>query len=162
MLPFLSIAQEQNTENTLKLSGPSPESSIEDISWIAGHWVGDAFGGVGEEIWSKPMGGAMMGCYRAVKNDTVNFYEMLLIREVNNSLLLQIKHFNPNLSGWEEKDETVDFPFVKKEGNRVYFEGFTFERNSEDKMTIYLAVGSKNNNSLKEYVFPYVRKTVLN
>ena len=89
-------------ENTLKLSGTSrPKATIEDIAWLAGHWKGNALGGVSEEIWSPPQAKSMMGSYRLIKNDTlVVFYEIVTITEDGQSLTLKLKHFNTDLTGW--------------------------------------------------------------
>lgn len=159
-----SYCQTSYTENTLTITKDSisPEASINDAAWVAGHWTGEAFGGIGEEIWSKPLAGAMMGSYRMVIEDTVQFYEFMLIREVGNSLVLQIKHFNRDLTGWEEKNESEEFVFVKKEDNRLYFDGFTFEKNGPDKITLYVVFKDEKSGTSNEYTFPYTRKTVLN
>ena len=54
----------------------------------------------------------MMGSFRMIENDTVNFYELMTITEQDESLILKLKHFSSDLKGWEEKDTTVDFPLV--------------------------------------------------
>ena len=98
LLVFTSI----KAQNTFKLKEgqSSPKASIEDISWVAGHWRGEALGGITEEIWSPPLGGSMMGSFKLVVNDEVNFYELETISEENESLLLKIKHFDAALTGW--------------------------------------------------------------
>ena len=77
-----------------------------------------------------------MCAFKLVKDNKVQFYEICTISEENGSLMLRIKHFNPDLKGWEEKDETVDFPLVKVDGQIAYFSGMTFQRKSEDR-TLY-------------------------
>ncbi len=47
--------------------GNSPEATLEDVSWIAGHWKGEAFGGIAEEIWSPPLGDSMMFVFKLAK-----------------------------------------------------------------------------------------------
>jgi hypothetical protein len=59
------------------------------------------------------------------------------------------------LRGWEEKDETVDFRLVKIERNKVYFEGFTIEKVSENQMNIWVLIESKD--SAEEVLFGYKR-----
>jgi len=86
------------------------EHKLENISWISGNWKGEALGGIAEENWSKPSGGSMMASFKLIKDGKVLFYEIEIIREVENTLILQLKHFNNDLKGWETKDETVDFP----------------------------------------------------
>ena len=117
-----------NAQNTMKFDEAvgSPEATLEDIAWISGHWQGEAFGGITEEIWSAPMGNSMMGAFKLLAEDKVQFYELETITEIDNTILLQLKHFHGDLKGWEEKDETVDFQLVKVSPNKVYFEEFTF------------------------------------
>lgn len=146
-----------SAQETLQLSEGqnSPSASLEDVAWIAGHWQGEAFGGLAEEIWSNPMGGSMMFVFRLVADNEVSFYEVGHIQEVDDSIILQLKHFDKNLRGWEEKNETVDFRLVKIERNKAYFEGFTIEKVSEDQINMWVLIESKD--SAKEVLFAYKR-----
>ncbi|MBT8265923.1 MAG: hypothetical protein KJP20_05205 [Bacteroidia bacterium] len=114
------------------------EPKLEHIAWIAGNWKGKAFGGNVEENWSKPSGGSMMATFKLIKDSEVAFYEIEIIREVNNTLILQLKHFNNDLKGWETKDETVDFPLKEITPNKVVFEGMVFEKISANEMNVYV------------------------
>ncbi|MEE9372570.1 MAG: DUF6265 family protein [Saprospiraceae bacterium] len=114
----------------------SPIGGLDDISWITGHWKGEAFGGEVEEIWSSASGKSMMGMFKLISEGETKFYELMTIREVNKTLIMQLKHFHHNMKGWEEKDVTVDFPLIKIEQNKVWFDGLTFEKISKDKMVV--------------------------
>ncbi len=146
-----------SAQETLQLSERqnSPNASLEDVSWISGHWQGEAFGGIAEEIWSEPMGGSMMFVFRLVADNKVSFYEAGHILEVDDSIILQLKHFDKNLRGWEEKNETVDFRLVKIEKNKAYFDGFTIEKVSEDQMNMWVLIESKD--AAEEVLFAYKR-----
>ena len=135
----------------------SPKASLEDVSWIAGHWQGEAFGGITEEVWTPPLGDSMMGSFKMVDEEKVQFYELMVIREVDGTLLFQLKHFNGDMTGWEEKAETVDFALVKVESNKVYFDDFTFEKVDENTLRIDLVTDS-NNGEQMEMTFHYARK----
>ena len=154
-----AVAQERLTERTLKLSPgkQSPPATIADIAWFAGNWSCEALGGFAEEIWSAPRNGGMMGMFRLIKNGSTVFYELLTLAEDNGSLILRVKHFNPNMTGWEEKDRTIDFPLVTKESGAVYFDGMTFKREGPDAVTIFLAIHSKKDGSVREEAFRYTR-----
>jgi len=140
-------------QNTLHYNDEkgSEKATLEDISWLAGNWTGEAFGGEFEENWSKPTGGSMMFNFKLVAEGKVVFYELGHIIEKDNSLLYQIKHFDQNLKGWEEKDKSEDFRFIKKEKNRMYFDNFTFEKVSDNEVNVY-AYFEK---SKKEVVFNF-------
>ena len=127
------------SQNTLTLEDKdSPAALINDVAWIAGNWQGEALGGITEEIWTAPLGKSRMGSFKLVVNEIVQFYELCTITEENESLLLRIKHFDKDLKGWEEKDQSIEFPLVKIEKNKVYFDGLTFEKINEDELNIYV------------------------
>ncbi|GAA4239073.1 hypothetical protein GCM10022291_31990 [Postechiella marina] len=130
------------------------EPKLENIAWISGNWKGKAFGGITEENWSKPAGGSMMATFKLINDDKVSFYEIEIIREIENSLLLQLKHFNNDLKGWETKDETVDFPLKSITKSKVEFEGMIFEKVNDNEMNIYVDIHKKND-SVETIKFNY-------
>ncbi len=146
-------------QNTLQLGEgqESPDAKINLVSFMEGHWHGTAFGGVTEEIWTPAVGGSMLFVFRHMIDEKVNFYEIGHIREHNNSLVFELKHFNADLHGWEEKDEVQQFKFIKAEGNRVYFDGFTFENVSDNEVNIYGLIGN-DDGSHNEMVFNYTKR----
>jgi hypothetical protein len=159
LLLFFSLhlqAQKQASEHILELDSliTSPKASLSDVSWISGTWKGEAFGGITEEIWSKPMGDSMMASFKLVADGKVQFYEIEIIRQVKESLILQLKHFNGDLKGWETKDETIDFPLVKITKNTIYFDGMTFEKVSDNEMNVYVLMHEKDG-STNEIKFNY-------
>ncbi|MDT0605913.1 DUF6265 family protein [Croceitalea rosinachiae] len=145
-------------QNTLQLSkGQEPlEAKIELVSFMEGHWTGTAFGGATEEIWSPAVNGSIMFVFRHMTDGKVNFYEVGHIRELENSLSFELKHFDTNLHGWEEKDEVQQFKFIKAKDNRVYFDGFTFESVNENEINIYGLI-SNEDGTTNEVVFNYKR-----
>lgn len=122
----------------------SPPATIDSLRWLEGRWIGEGLGMTAEEIVSPAIGGSMIGVFRASRDGAPAFYELISYREENGSLMLRLKHFNPDLKGWEEKAVTVDFPLVAVEGDRVYFDGLTIERVGDRRMRQYveLAGGS--------------------
>lgn len=141
LILFITFAITCNaqSEKTTPIEGKlSPR--LENIAWIAGTWHGEAFGGQVEEIWSEPSAGSMMACFKFINDGKVSFYEIETIREVNSTLILQLKHFRHDLKGWESKDETIDFPLIEITENKVVFEGMTFEKVSATEMNIYVNI----------------------
>jgi hypothetical protein len=130
-----------------------PAAKINELAWMAGTWQGTALGGFCEEIWSTPQGGSMMFCFRMVKNGQVAFYELGHIKEQDGSLVLELKHFDEGLTGWEEKDGKEVFELVKIEKDKVCFDGFTIERKSADNIIMYVLM----EDSGKELPFDYKR-----
>lgn len=120
------------------------EPKLENIAWIAGTWHGETFGGITEEIWSEPSGGSMMATFKLIVEGKVQFYEIEVIREIEDSLILQLKHFDSDLKGWETKNETVDFPLVEITETKVVFESMTFEKVSSNEMNVYVDIENEN------------------
>jgi hypothetical protein len=107
----------------------SPAATIDDVGFLSGHWIGSGLGACSEEFMAEPAGGQIMGMFRQMSAEGgLRFYEFYSIQENAGSLVLKIKHFNPDLTGWEEKNDTVDFPLVAIEGATAYFDGLTFAR----------------------------------
>ncbi len=158
---FLCLASpcfgEGHFENILKFdeAAGSPKADLHAVAWIAGYWRGEALGGVTEEIWSHPSGNSMMAAFKLTVNGVVKFYELETIVEQDETLLLRLKHFAADLHGWEARDETVDFRLVKVTADKVYFDGMTFEKISDDEMNVYVIIG--DGGQQKETKFNYRR-----
>lgn len=131
----------------------SPPATLDQVAWLAGHWIGEGLGGVSEEMWSPPAGGAMMGNYRLLRDGAPVFYEFLLLVEENDTLILKLKHFDPDLAGWEEKADFVDFPLVAIEADAIHFDGLTYERQADGSMRIYLLLHGRDTGTVREEVF---------
>lgn len=156
LLSTTCLLQSQNTIS-FEEGMTSPDATLSNIEWLAGHWKGEAFGGIAEEIWSPPADGSMMFSFRLLDKGMVSFYEFGHLLEIDGTLILQLKHFDANLSGWEERDENIDFRLVKVEGNRFYFDDFTIERVSEKEINMYVEVGEEDGSS-NEVKFNYHRQ----
>ncbi len=144
-----------HAQNTLQLEEgeSSPNATLDRVAWIEGSWRGEALGGKVEEIWSPPLGGSMMFSFKLVHEGKISFYEFGHIQEKDNTLVLQLKHFNGDLTGWETQKETVDFKLVQLEKDKVYFEGLTMEKLDGDEMRVSVVVGQEG--KTKELVFNY-------
>lgn len=156
---FICVSFACRAQNTKAFteSTEAPKATLANVSWIAGHWKGEAFGGITEEIWSPPLGDSMMFVFKIVAGGKVVFYEIGHIQEVQETLLLQLKHFHGDLKGWETKDETVDFKLVAMEGNRIYFDRFTIEKISATEINMYVVIGNDDGTS-EEVKFNYKRQ----
>jgi hypothetical protein len=140
---------------TLAENTDSPPATLDQVSWIQGHYIGKAFGGKTEEIWSPPSGDSMMFVFKLTVDDKTVFYEVGGIRQIDDTLLMQLKHFGNDFKGWEEKDDTVDFKLVKIEKDTVYFDGMTFEKVSDTEINVYVVLSE--NGKEEEVKFNYKR-----
>lgn len=132
-----------STPNTLRLAegDPRPPARVADLSWLAGRWIGEGLGGQSEEAWSEPAAGAMVGYFRLVRDGKPVFYEIMTLLESEGSVELRLKHVNPDMTGWEEKNDFVTFKLVKLNGTTAHFSGLTFRRSGE-ALEIFLALRS--------------------
>ena len=64
----------------------------------------------------------------------ITFYEFLLLDEQG----LRLKHFHPDLTGWEDKEDFVTFKADDFEDDKIILKGLQFEKISADKMQIRL------------------------
>jgi hypothetical protein len=139
MLLFLLSTAVCGAQNTLSFEegSTSPKADLSEIAWMEGYWKGEAFGGITEEIWGPPLGGSMMFSFKLVVDEEVNFYELGHIKQLDETLVFELKHFDGNLKGWEEKEEVQSFKLIKVGADRLYFEGFTFEKVNDAEINIY-------------------------
>jgi hypothetical protein len=70
------------------------------------------------------------------------FTEHMVIAQEGGSLVLKLKHFNPDLTGWEEKDEMETFPLVALDPCHAQFDGLTYFCTARDDpaqgLSVYL------------------------
>lgn len=153
----INLRAQNQFPNTLNYddAAGSPPADLSAIAWLAGHWQGEAFGGQTEELWAPPSGGSMMGAFKLIVGDNVEFYELETISEEAGTLILRLKHFGPDLKGWEERDKALEFRLVKVEPGKVYFEGFTIERISDNEISMYVRI--EEGEKIEEVTFPFAR-----
>ena len=123
----------------------SPQArGLENLGFITGRWTGELDGGVIDEHWSAPSGDNMMCVFRFVKGGKAIFYEILLIEITATGPVLRLKHFNPGLTGWEEKNEVHSYPLVELAKDKAVFEKpdkttrMRFQRTSADSLLVVL------------------------
>jgi hypothetical protein len=138
-----ALAGQEEKIRALAEGAKPAEARIGDVAWLAGQWVGQAMGGTSEEIWTAPRAGAMMGMFRQVGEKGVVFYEILTLAEVDESLVLRIKHFGPDLKGWEEKDEVESFPLVAIDETTAYFDGVTYRKEADGGLVVWVKAEEK-------------------
>lgn len=125
---------------------------ISDFNWLANFWVGEGLDGYCEEVWLPAIDNAMHGIFRFVVNGKIIFTEYMILEKLDDNIYLKIKHFNRDLSAWEEKDQWTIFPFIKLEDQKAYFKGITFER-LNDQLTIQLTMKNKDVTKIETFVF---------
>ena len=153
-----ALAQQSLTDHTIRADDDSQRSPavIADIAWLAGRWVGEGLGGTSEEMWTAPMAGHMLGTFRLMKNEALDFSEFFMMVEENDSIVLKLKHFGPDLNGWEAKDKFVTFRLIKIEGQTAWFDGLTYALDDDGTLHAYVAIKQKDG-PMREGEFRYTR-----
>lgn len=119
-----------------------PAAPLADLGWLTGSWEGEGIEGAPAlEAYAPAAGGQMVGHFRQMNKDgSVMFYEIITIVEDAGSLAYRLKHFNADLTGWEEKDKVAVFPLTGAAKDRWDFSGLVYERTGPDAMTATVKV----------------------
>ena len=132
--------------------------SIEELDWLVGYWTGTGLGGECDETWMPPVDGNMVGTFRFWSEGKLAFTEFMNMVQEGDTFYLKLKHFNPDLSGWEEKEEWTVFRLVETGPNTIWFDGFTMKRLG-DEMQLWLELEENGEKTTME--FSYSKKKQL-
>ena len=104
-----------------------PPASLEQMDWLVGQWTGTGIGGArAMESWLPPSGDTMVGTFvQETGEGGISFTEHLYLMEEEGTLVLRLKHFNADLTGWEEKDGMLTFRLIAVEDCAAYFHSLT-------------------------------------
>ena len=69
--------------------------SVADLAWMTGSWVGPFGEQTLEENWSRPAGGTIACLVRITGHGQTNMVELILIEEVEDSLLFRVRQWLP-------------------------------------------------------------------
>ncbi len=97
---------------------------VEDLSFIAGSWHGELFGGRADETWMAPRDGTMVGVFRLTWDDGRRLYELLVI-EANEEGAVEMvfRHFGAGMELWPREIEKPNrFELVEVGKNLAVFD----------------------------------------
>jgi hypothetical protein len=140
-----------------RASAQDAKATLSDFTWLVGHWSGPGLGGTSEEMWTTPADGSMPGMFRLVRDGKVVFYELLTLTERNGGVVLRLKHFNADLTGWEEKAQVLEFPLIKITPTEAHFTSMVFRHADPDAFTVTLRMRDKQTGTVREELFTYAR-----
>jgi effector-binding domain-containing protein len=111
------------------------------IGLLAGRWIGGDESSFMEESWSPAQGGELLGTFRMQNGGHPAFYEFQTIELAPGGEApadsttpsvepprLRIKHFGPDLVGWEEKEEAKEFRLSTVVSNQLVWRTLEDER----------------------------------
>lgn len=103
------------------------DPSIDDFKFLTGTWVGTGMGGKSEEMWMPPSDGRLFGIFKQSSEDGLMFSEFMEITQVDGEFILRLKHFNPDFSSWETKNEHLTFKLSSVGQNQASFGSLRYE-----------------------------------
>ena len=136
-----------------------PAATLADLPWLIGQWSGEGIDGApAMESWLPPTGPVMVGTFvQQTAQGGVMFTEHMYLMEEEGTLVLRLKHFNADLTGWEEKDEMLTFRLVAMEECAAYFRALTLRCADSEKPGegLLAAVRMKSG---RELIFNFARQ----
>lgn len=137
----------------------SPPATIADAAWLIGQWSGEGIGRAeAHESWLAPSGTTMVGSFVQEKADGgIMFTEHMYLMEQDGSLVVKLKHFNADLTGWEDKDGMVTFRLLAAEPCALYFNALTYRCDGEGQMVVAVRMKSEGPTPT-ELVFRFTRQ----
>jgi hypothetical protein len=117
LLPFAPALTSAQTSTTTSLS---------EVSWLTGHWVGKTAKGEHiEEMWMADQGGMMIGSFRWQRPNGRWLFEFMQLLDTPAAIspfTLRIKHFNRDFRGMEDKDASTSLMVKERTPTRIVFE----------------------------------------
>ena len=87
------------TKNTdSQISAELCSGKLNDIKWMCGPWRGELGPQRVQEHWSDPESGTMSTMVRLLSGDTTDMIELICITEQENTLVLHLRQFSPELA----------------------------------------------------------------
>ncbi len=148
-------AQTSQTANTLQLDADAKpaQAELSELKFLVGRWVGTGLGGECEEVFLPVWNDTMTGSFRYARDGKLVFSEYFSFHKSDEGVVLRLKHFHPDLVGWEEKDGMVKFPLIKVEEKAAYFGGLTYRLVNPDELHIWVAMRDRTTGDLRDEAF---------
>lgn len=135
-----------------------PPASLEQMGWLVGQWSGTGIGGApAHESWLLPTGNTMVGTFIQMKDETeIMFTEHIYLTEEEGSLVMRLKHFNADLTAWEDKEGMVTFNLIALEDCAAYFRALTLRCDGDNGLVAAVRMKSAGG-EVSELVFRFER-----
>ena len=95
--------------------------SVDSLAWLTGSWQGPINGNILEETWLPPRAGTIVALVRSSNESGTNFVEIIIIKEINGTLELQLQLFDNSLKPINNNPHS--FELTKIENNYISFKG---------------------------------------
>ena len=133
------------------------KGKVEDLNWMVGYWSGPGLGGECEEVWMPALDGHMIGTFRFWEKGKLVFSEFMNLMQDGESISMKLKHFGPDLSGWEDKEEWTTFELIELGDQKAWLNGMTIERKGDQ---LIFQVNISEGGKPKIETFTYTKKAL--
>ena len=139
----------------------SADDRLARLAWMKGEWVRQQGDDQLEEIWSAPAGDSLMGMFRWSKQGKLWMLELMAITVEGEDVVVRLKHFDRQITGWEEKEAPPAYKLVRQKEGEAVFENaaqtnprrFIFQGNGTDRYVVRLESVKGEETSAMEFVF---------
>lgn len=129
------------------------------MEWLVGSWRGTGLGGEAELTFAPESVGTMTGMFKSSRDGEVVFYELIVIGEFDGRTAVRLKHFHPDMTGWEAQDRWMEFVLEEAVPDRLArFDALKFERVDETRMRA-VVMSRQRDGTFEELVFDYERRS---
>jgi hypothetical protein len=97
----------------------------------------------------------MVGHFRMLRDGKPAFYEFILLDVADGGLRMRLKHFNPDHTAWEDKEDWATFNPVSAGPDELVFSGLRILRSGPDAITMKLRV--RNGDQVSEETLQFRR-----
>lgn len=158
LLLFTATAAVAQETRTVPEDHQSPPATLEQMGWLIGQWSGTGIGGAAAmESWLPPTGDTMVGSFvQQTGEGGIRFTEHMYLTEEEGTLVLRLKHFNADLTGWEEKDDMLTFRLIAIEECAAYFRALTLRCDGENGLLAAVRMKS-DGDEISELIFRFER-----
>lgn len=113
---FFQIGNKMTYSNT-----PLKGKSVRNLNFLNGLWSGEDGDDFFEEYWSSEMHSTMACVFRWIKKGELYIYELVILAERDGEIHMLLRHFDKELTAWEEKESPRDFVVTEISENQVVF-----------------------------------------
>lgn len=111
---------------------------------LQGCWDGTGLDGNVSECWLVDSSGRADGMFLLRKEGEPVFAEILVIDDFGEGPQMRLKHVNPDMTGWEDKDDYVRFTLTGTSSDRLDFKGLSLIFDGENKLRAELMMRMKD------------------
>ncbi|MEX0899504.1 MAG: DUF6265 family protein [Gammaproteobacteria bacterium] len=110
-------------------------ADLGSMEWLACSWRGTGLDADAQLTFAPPLGGSMMGMFKSADEERVIFYELIVIGEFDGEMAVRLKHFRPDMTGWEMHDRWMEFKLLDAvHGRLAQFDGLSFRLEDDGSM----------------------------